>query len=103
MQIIWGMYVSWCFHLYCIYHANNWGDVCQLVFSFVIVDIMQTIGRMYVSWCIHWYCIYHANNWGDMCRLVDVCRPFRAKGGGIYVSWYFLNGIVYTMPTIQGM
>ena len=33
MQIIWGMYVSWCFHLYCIYHANNLGDVCQLVFN----------------------------------------------------------------------
>ena len=109
MQIIWGMYVSWCFHLYCIYHANNWGDVCQLVFSFVIVDIMQTIGRMYVSWCIHWYRIYHANNCGDVCQLVfsfvivDVMQKILGDVRLVRMSVGIFIGIVYIMLTIGGI
>ena len=26
-----GLYVSWCLHWYCIYHANNWRDMCKLL------------------------------------------------------------------------
>ena len=48
-----GFYVSWCLKWYCIYHANNWGDVycvfgrgvvCQLVFTLVLHISCQQLG-----------------------------------------------------------
>ena len=26
-----GMYIGWSLHWYCIYHANNWGHMCNLL------------------------------------------------------------------------
>ena len=31
IPIIGGMYISWSLYWYCIYHANNWGDMCKLL------------------------------------------------------------------------
>ena len=59
LQTIRGMYVSWCFHLHCIYHANNSWEFMSVGVFIGDVFVMPTIWGMY-SWCFHWYCIYHA-------------------------------------------
>ena len=108
VQAIGGMYASWCFHLYCRYHAKNLGDLRMSVGVFIgIVNIMQTIGGcisvgaficivyfmstiwgIYVSWYLHWYCIYYANN---SYELYILCQQFM----GIYVSWCFYWYCIY--------
>ena len=40
------LYVSWCLHWYCIYCANNWGVVCNLLFTLVLYI---EIGGIHIS------------------------------------------------------
>ena len=79
-----GMYVSCCFHLFCIYHARGKN----------------------VSWCFCWYFIYHANNWWDKCKLLGVFGvgslwALRPLGGGIYVIWCIHGYCIYPCTHIQ--
>merc|ERR1711989_96755 len=76
------MYVSWCFHLYCIYHANNSWEFMSVGVFIGDVFVMPTILGMYVSWCFYWYI---------SCKHLGGCMSV-----GVFIC------IVYIMPTIHG-
>ena len=73
----------------CRYHANNWEDVCQLVYSLVLYISCKQLGGCMSVGVFICDCRYHAKNLGDV-RLVRMSV-------GVFI------GIVYIMLTIGGI
>ena len=69
-------------HWYCVYHANNWIDICILLGFFG--PFGPWVWGMYISLSLHWYCIYHANNWRGICILLGwhwycICNAYEGR------------------------
>ena len=98
-----GMQISLSLHRYCVYHANNWIDICILLGFFG--PFGPWVWGMYISLSLHWYCIYHANNWRCICILLGwhrycICHAY--EGREIFVFCLgFTDIVLYILHIIK--